>query len=153
MSQHQEQRAILQRLLDVAVENNHYLKRVYHFLQLIVHLPTHIRITFEGATMPVTLNVGQSTIATATEADAAGVNVPIAEFSVITWATSDPTIATSANNPDGTGTFTAIAAGTVTVTVTDASNGLTTSDTITVVTAPPPPDKPVSIAISFSTPQ
>lgn len=112
--------------------------------------PASIRIAFEGVVMPVSLLVGQSVIATATEADTTGANVPIANPGSLSWTTSDPTIATSTTNTDGTATFAAVAAGSASVTVTDASNGLTTSDTITVTAVAP---VATSIAITFGTPQ
>lgn len=101
--------------------------------------------------MPATLTVGQSVPVTATETDAAGVVVPIADSANLNWTTSDATIASVAPTvPDGSSFYTAIAAGTATVTVTDPANGLTSSGTITVVTAPPP--VATAIAINFGTP-
>lgn len=135
-------------ILYVAWENNRILRDISRRLG---GWPTSIRMHFQGVSMPVSLVVGQTVVATATEADAAGVNVPIANPATLTWGSSDETIASSVTNSDGTATFTAVAAGTATASVTDASNGLTTTDTITVTAAPPP--VATTIAINFGTPQ
>lgn len=140
----------LDQILEYVAINNVYLRRLVFLFDTFLHQPTRIRIHFKGATMPATLLVGQTVSAFATEADAQGVNVPIANSSTLSWSSSDATIASIATNPDGTSTTTAVAVGTASVTVTDSANGLTTTDTVTVTAAP---DVPVSIAINFGTPQ
>lgn len=145
-----DERERLDRILSVAIENNRILRHILSFLHGIATMPTSIRMSFEGATMPVTLSVGQSVVGTTTEADAAGVNVPIPNPASLSYTSSDDTIASSTTNSDGTVTVKAVAAGTVTITVTDASNSLTTSDTVTVTA---PPDVATTIAINWGTPQ
>lgn len=98
--------------------------------------------------MPLTILVGQTSVATAAEVDAAGVNVPVIPAN-LTWTGSEATVATVTGNPDGTASVVAVGPGTITVTVTDTVFNLTTSDTVTVTA---PSDPPVSIAISFGTP-
>jgi len=100
--------------------------------------------------MSLTYSVGQKVTATATEADATGINVPVVPAN-LTWTISDVTIASVVTNADGTATFTALAVGAATVTVTDTAFNLTSTDTLTVTTAVPP-SVPASIAITFGTP-
>jgi ABC-type amino acid transport substrate-binding protein len=133
-------------------EIRHLLTRIPRILIDFFSRPTSISIKFQGATtMPLTFAVNQKSIATATEADASGVNVPVVA-GALTWTVSDPTIASVVTNPDGTGTYTAVAVGTATATVTDSANGLTTTDTLTVTAAGAPGGTPTSIAISFGAP-
>lgn len=127
---------ILEEILRTLREIKHELHP--HATQIIMHL---------GATMPVTLNIGQSVPATAIEKDAAGNSVPFTP-SNLSWTSSDPSVSV-VTNPDGSATYTAVSAGTSTVTVTDSSNSLTASDTITVN---PAPDVATSIEIAFGTP-
>lgn len=97
--------------------------------------------------MPVTLNVGQSVVATPVETDAAGLSFPIVAANIV-WATTGGFTSVVAN-ADGTATFTGTAAGTDTATVTDSVYGLTASDSITVNAVA---DVPTSISISWGTP-
>ena len=124
-----------------------YLVTIFYvrFLQIA----TTIQIGFTGEQDMATFIVGQTIVATASEQDAAGLIVPIVALG-LTWTSSDPSIASSVTNADGTATFTAVAPGDVTVTVTDAANGLTTGGTLTVTAKP---DVATSISISFGTPQ
>ncbi|AHG91641.1 Ig domain protein group 2 domain protein [Gemmatirosa kalamazoonensis] len=89
------------------------------------------------------LTVGQGTAATATLRDASG-NVLTGR--PVTWATSDPAIATVST----TGAVTAVAAGTATISAT--SGGVTGSATLTVtaVSPPPPPPPPAVASITVS---
>lgn len=123
-----------------------------HLRELIVRLcerAVHIEINFESEfPMPLTLAVGQTVIATATEYDAAGVVVPII-VTGLTWTSSATTVATVITNADGTATYTAVSAGTSVATVTDAANGLTTDYTFTVTAAA---DVATTIAITFGIP-
>lgn len=59
-----------------------------------------------------------------------GTGAPVKPIGPVTFASSDPTIATVDPN---TGRCTAVAVGTTTITGTDAGNSLTASDTLTVV--------------------
>lgn len=130
------------RLLEYTKENNRLLHVILRSLGA-----THIHIKFHGGhTMPVTLAVGQSVAATASESNAAG-PVAITDAPQLAWTSSDPTIVAETTEADGSASFTAVAAGDVTVTVTDPANGLTATDTIT-VTASPATD----IAIAFGSP-
>jgi hypothetical protein len=153
---------LLERLISLAGESNKLQGRVIHdlrrILKLLTRQPVTIRICYhsiegEPITMPATINVGQTIIATPTELDAAGAAFTIVPAN-IQWSSSDTAgaIATMTVNPDGTATFVGVAPGSVSVGVSDTAYSLTASDTLTVNAVPPPPDKPASISISWGTP-
>jgi len=131
----------------------HDEEKILHELKEIeveLHHPVAIHIRFEGATMPVTLVVGQSVPATAVETDAAGNIVVVPNPSTLVWTSSDPSVAVSPTAADGSTSYTAVSVGTSTATVTDPANSLNTTDVITVIAAPP--DVATKIAITFGKP-
>jgi len=83
-----------------------------------------------------TILVGETTQLTAEPQDANGNPLPNRP---VTWATSDPTVATV----DGNGLVTGVGAGVATITAT--SEGVPGTSTITVEAAPPPPPPPGSL--------
>lgn len=95
--------------------------------------PVHLTLTIDPRSEPLKLN--ENVLVTAAETDAEGKTLPIATGQV-TFAVSDPTLATITDNGDGTATIVPIATGSVTITATDANNTLTGSVDI-VITDPP----------------
>lgn len=78
--------------------------------------------------MPATLTIGQTATAVAQEWSAPnGTGVKLPPAGAISFASSDPTIATV---DAASGLVTAVAAGAATITATDAANGLTGSDSV-----------------------
>jgi hypothetical protein len=144
-----QQDRVLEDILCETRETNGVLVAILDILERFINnRPTAIHISFEGVSMPVTLVVGQTVVATATETDAAGKVIPFIPAD-ISWVSSDDNIATVVVHPDGSATYTAVAAGTATATVGDSSNRLTAQDTITVE---PKVDVATAIAITFGTP-
>lgn len=98
----------------------------------------------------VTLNLGQSVVATPVETNADGSNF-VFDPTKITWSVQDNTVVSQgANNPDGSVSFTSLKAGTTAVGFSDSATGLSATGTITVNPVTPP--GPTSASIKFGTP-
>jgi hypothetical protein len=111
-------------------------------------VPVALQIHYEGFTMPVTLEAGQTVTANATETDAAGNLVTITDPGSLNWTSSDPTIASVVGSGEGV-VFTGVAVGSVTVTVTDPATNLSATDTLTVTAVA---DPATAMEIQFGTP-
>lgn len=148
---------VLGRILEAEERIEHALERIEH-----PHRTSSIAIQFGDSTMSlntVTLNVGQSTIATIVPLEADGTTqTPGAVVSSPIISATDPAV-TVTDNADGTVTIAGVAAstvsGTASATVTDADgtvNTFSANFTVIVNAVAPPTERTAAIAVSFSTP-
>lgn len=97
--------------------------------------------------MPATIDVGKTAHPVFQEFTGDnGSGDPIAPIGPVTYAGSDPTIATV---DPSSGVATGVAAGSITVTATDGGNGLSAQDTLTVNAVVPPPPVAKSATLSM----
>lgn len=163
---------LLQELLNESRETNRRLGHIER--ELLATTPRHlskIKIYFtlsdnvsitsdlKGDTKmpgPITMLVGQSTIASVVGFDQFGNPMP-ADFVMpaITFTISDTSLATEAANTDGTATVTAIAPGDASLKAdVTSAEGLALTDVGSITISPVTPPKPVlsSIKVLFTTP-
>jgi len=163
-----EQIELQRRIVELLERNDRISERILHLLeQRLPHPRTRsIQIQFQGDFMSlnaITLNVGQSTIASIIPLEADGTTqTPGASLHDQSYSISDPGITVTPNG-DGTATIAGTAAtsgaitGTATATVIDSdgtSNAFSAQFTVQVNgTTPPPTDRTAGIAVSFTDPQ
>lgn len=135
----------------------HWIRRLLRRLRIwiarilyrLIFRPETITLNLSGENI---VNVGQIVLATASEKDANGLNVPIVPAN-LQYTFDNPQVATISPNPDGTATITAIAPGTGNALVTDTKFGLTSTPVSVTVEQVVTPGQPTMLTLTLGTPQ
>jgi hypothetical protein len=124
-------------LIEVLRHSLEVQKGILRLMLVQMKVPVALQIHYEGFTMPMQIEVGQTVTATATETDANSQPVNISDPGSLNWTSSDPTVASVVGTGEGV-VFTGVAVGSVNVTCTDPATNLSATDVLTVVAVPDP---------------
>lgn len=140
-------RQLFRRLRHIAEQNDQILA----LLRPVAQEPVSVTLLIEGATMPVTLNPGQTVAVSYTEQNADGSNVDQL-IGTPAWSVPDANTGTIVDNGDGTATLTAVNAGSTSVDLSvTLPSGTVLSATDSITVAAPVPE-PTGVTIVEGTP-